>query len=106
MSSASLTVFCARFGYPTKILEKRPSQLVMIGCFGKGAVIHWKDNDKHDDHESEDVEPPEPRAGSLKPGPECFLGLCKAMVDLLLACRLTFVHVVGLCFRESISMAF
>lgn len=104
MSSASLTVFCARFGYPTKILEERHSQL-MVNELWKGSFIHWQDNDKHDDHESEEVEPPEPRAGSLKSGPECFLGLCKAMVDLLLACRLTFVHVVGLCFRKSISMA-
>jgi hypothetical protein len=29
VSSASLTVFCASFGYPTKILEDRHGQLVM-----------------------------------------------------------------------------
>jgi hypothetical protein len=72
---------------------------------GKGEVIHWQDNDKHDDHENEEVEPPEPRAGSPESGSECFLGLCKAMVDLLLACRLAFIHAVDLLFRRFISMA-
>lgn len=40
VSSASLTVFCASFGYPTKILENYHGQLVRIKL-RKGAVIHW-----------------------------------------------------------------